>query len=79
MVDFMLSTFKVTLQDLGLYGAIRNVQFDLPHSAYHLFSVLEIMYNPYSGTFYTPVGELGFTLHEIFEVSVLSMGVCANC
>lgn len=73
MISFILSNFEVILKDIGLYEAIRNVQYDLSYSAYHLFNVLE-MYNSKSETFFTPVGELGFTLYEIFKVSLLSMG-----
>lgn len=32
------------------------------------------MYNSETGTFFTPMGELGLTLHEMYEVSVLLMG-----
>lgn len=73
MIDFVLSTFGDVLRDFGLYGVIKNVQFGLPHSAYHLYNIIE-MYNLSSNTLFTPVGEIGFTLHEIFEVSLLSMG-----
>lgn len=73
MIGFMLSNFKAILKDIGLYGAIRNVQYSLHHSSYYLFSILE-MYNSKSGTFLTFVGELNFALHEIFEVSLLTMG-----
>lgn len=72
MISFVLSKFEAILKDIQLYGAIRNVQYGLSHSAYHLFSILE-MYNPKFGTFFTPVCKLGFTLYEIFEVSLLSM------
>ena len=30
-------------------------------------------YNPDTCTFFTPVGEIGFSLHEMFEVSGLPM------
>lgn len=73
MINFVLSKFKTILKDIKLYGAIRNVQYGLLHSSYHLFSVLE-MYNPKYKTFFTPVGELGFALYEMFEASLLSMG-----
>lgn len=73
MVDIILTTFRDTLQNFGLYGAIRNVQFGFSHNTYHLYNILEI-FNPHSDTFFTLIGELGFTLHEIFEVSLLSMG-----
>lgn len=61
------------MQQFGLYRAIRNVQFGFSHNAHHLYSVLE-MYNLSSGIFFTLVWELGFALHEMFEVSLLSMG-----
>lgn len=73
MVDFILITFEDTLRNLCLYGAIRNIQFGLSHNTYHLYSILE-MFNPHSGTFFTPVEKLGFALHEMFEVSLLSVG-----
>nr|ABB55316.1 hypothetical protein 12.t00027 [Asparagus officinalis] len=38
-----------------------------------LFAMLEF-YNPHTDTFFTPVGELGFALHEMFEISGLSFG-----
>lgn len=31
------------------------------------------MYNSEIGTFFTPVGELGLALHELYEVSTLSI------
>ena len=37
------------------------------------YAMLE-RFNPDSGTFYTPVGELGFALHEMHVVSGLSHG-----
>lgn len=70
MIRFVLSNFKVILKDIGLYGAIKNIQYGLPHSAYYMFSILEI-YIPKSWTFFIPISELGFALYEIFEVSVL--------
>lgn len=75
MINFILSNFEAILKDIELYGAIRNVQYGLSYSAYHLFNILE-MYNPKFETFFTPIGELGFALHEMFEVSLLSMGSC---
>lgn len=60
-----------------MYGAIRTVQYSHPHSAYYLFSILE-MYNPKSRTFFTPVGELGFAPYEMFEVYLLSIEELPN-
>lgn len=42
MINFVLSNFKVILKDIGLYGAIRNIQYGLSHNVYHLFSILEM-------------------------------------
>lgn len=50
----------------------KNVLYGLLHSAYYLFSIL-VMYNSMSEMFFTPIGELGFALHDMFEVSLLSM------
>lgn len=73
MVDFILTTFGYTLQSFGLYCTIRNIQFGLLHNDYHLYNIFE-MFNLHFGTFFTPVRELGLALHEMFEVSLLSMG-----
>lgn len=54
-------------------GLSENMQYSLPHSAYHLFSILE-MYNSKFGIFFTSVGELDLALHEIFKVFLLSKG-----
>lgn len=73
MISFIFSKFEAILKDIGLYGTIRNIQYGLLQSAYHLFSILE-MYNPKFGAFFTPVGKHGLALHKMFEVSSLSMG-----
>lgn len=73
MISFVLKNFKVILKNIGLYGSIKNIQYGLPHSTYHLYSILEI-YNFKSEMFFTPIGELNFALHEMFEVLLLSMG-----
>lgn len=56
---------------------MRNVQFGLPHSSTHCFCILE-MYNAQTNTFFTPIGELGFALHEVHEITVLSIGETPN-
>lgn len=73
MISFVLSNFEAILKDIGLYGVIRNIQYGLPYNAYYLFSISE-MYNLKSRIFFTPIGELGFSLNDIFEVSLLSLG-----
>ena len=42
-------------------------------SNHHFYAVLE-SYNLETCTFFTPVGEMGFALHEMYEVSGLVMG-----
>ena len=39
----------------------------------NFFAMLEL-YNPVTCIFFTPSGELGFALHEMYEVSGLLMG-----
>jgi len=63
----------------GIITAVRvvshgqgHVLWDCP-SDYNFFEVLK-RYNPDTCTFFTPVGEMGFALHEMFKVSGLSIG-----
>jgi len=49
------------------------VCYGIALSNYNLFVILE-KYNPDTCIFFTPIGEIGFALHEIFEVSGLNMG-----
>ena len=44
-----------------------------PASPQNFFGILE-RYNPLTGTFFTPVGEMGLALHELHEVSGLATG-----
>lgn len=74
-MDFVLSTFGDVLRDFRLYSAIKNVQFGLSCSSYHLYSVLG-MYNPCSGTFFTLVGELGFALAKYSKSHFYQCGSC---
>ena len=57
----------------GLYAAVRVMQYDFPQSNYDFYAMLE-RYNSETCTFFTPVGEMGFSLHEMYEVSELAMG-----
>lgn len=53
--------------EIELYCIIRTVQYGIPTSRFHFFYLLKL-YNPNINTFFTPLGELGLALHEIFEV-----------
>lgn len=51
LVKYMLDSHGQILKEIDLYPTIRNVQYDLLQSSYHLFSLLE-MYNSETDTFY---------------------------
>ena len=73
MVGFVLTELGGLLKQLELYHAFRAVQYGLSQSSHHFYGVLE-RYNPLTGTFFTPIGEMGFTFHELYEVSGLVIG-----
>ena len=73
MVSFILRELKEPLLQCGLYPTVRAVCYEIISSHYNFFEILE-KYNPATCTFFTPVGKMGFALHEMFEVSGLSMG-----
>ena len=73
MVGFVLTELGDLLKRVGLYSAVRAVQWGIPQSSQNFFGILE-RYNPSTGTFFTPVGEMGLALHELYEVSGLSSG-----
>ena len=70
---YVLEVFPDDLMRLGLYEAVRATCFRISISIPTFCTILE-MYCPTLGTFFTPVGELGMALHEIWEVSNLPMG-----
>ena len=70
MVGFILVEFGALLQQVGLYYSVRAVQYGLPQSSHNFYGILE-HYNSLTGTFFTPVGEMGLAFHELYEVSGL--------
>ena len=73
MIGFSLAEFEDLLLQARLYGAMRAVQYDIPQSTQHFYAILE-RYNPETYTFFTPIREMGLTLHEMYEVSRLVIG-----
>ena len=73
MVSFILADLGGLLEQVELYQAVRAVQYGIPTSSQNFFGILE-RYNPLTGTFFTPVGEMGLALHKLYEVSGLVMG-----
>ena len=51
----------------------RVMRYGIVPSHYHFFTMLK-KYNPDTCTLFTPIGKMGFTLHEMFEVFGLPMG-----
>ena len=54
MTLYILAHFEEDLERLGLYEAVRA----------NFYAIFEL-YCPATGTFFTPVGELGMALHEM--------------
>jgi len=70
---YVLEVFKTDLKRLRFHETVRATYFGINISVPTVYSILD-MYCPASSTFFTPVGELGMALHEMWEVSNLSMG-----
>ena len=70
---YVLAHFEEDLERLGLYEAVRATCYGVQMSVANFYAIFELYY-PATGTFFTPVGELGMALHEMWEVSALPMG-----
>jgi len=68
VVRFALAEFEDLLLQIGLYRAVRTVHYGIPQSIQHFYAILK-WYNPETCTFFTPIGEMGLALHEMYEVS----------
>ena len=55
------------MERLGLYEAVRE-------TCHGMECVILELYCPSIGTFFTPIGELGLSLHEMWELSKLPVG-----
>ena len=62
--NYILNQFNGELKKLGLYEAIRATCYGKEVSVPTFYAILKL-YCPSTGTFFTPVGELGLALHEI--------------
>ena len=51
MVGFVLVELGALLEQVGLYHAVRAVQYGLPQSSHNFYGILE-HYNPLTGTFF---------------------------
>ena len=73
MTTFILEEFEVELKKIKLWEAIRGTCFRFNINVPTFYAILEL-YCPATGTFFTPVGELGLALHEMWDISRLPMG-----
>jgi len=73
MVGFALAEFEDLLLQAGLYRTISAVQYGNPQSNQHFYAILE-RYNLETCTLFTPIREMGFALHEMYETSGLVIG-----
>jgi len=70
---YILAHFEEDLERLGFHEAIRTICYGIQMSVVKFYAIFEL-YCLVTGTFFTPVGELGMALHEMWEVSTLPMG-----
>ena len=73
MTLYVLAHFEEDLEWLGLYEAVRATCYGIQMSVANFYAIFEL-YCPATGTFFTPVDELGMVLHEMWEVSALPLG-----
>jgi len=73
LILFVLAYFEEDLERLGLHEAIRAICYGIQMSVTNFYAIFEL-YCPATGTFFTPVDELGMILHKMWEVSALRIG-----
>ena len=72
---YVLETFEEDLKQLGLHKTIRATCLGINIRVPTFYAILEL-YCLALGTFFTPIGELGMALYEMWEVSHLPMVPC---
>jgi len=70
--QFRTGKIRVCAEEVYLYDAMQATRLGMDISIPNFDIVLE-RYNPHSGTFFTPVREMGLSLHDMWEVSKLPM------
>ena len=73
LILYVLTHFEEDLERLGLYEAVRANNYGIQMSVANFYAIFELYFLT-TGTFFTPVGELGMALHEMWEVSALPLG-----
>ena len=70
---YVLEYFEAELMKIRLHEVVGATRYGIEISVPNFFAIFEL-YCPASGTFFTPVDELGLALHEMWEISNLSIG-----
>ena len=70
---YVLAYFGEDLERLRLREVVRATCYNIQMSVANFYAIFEL-YCPATGTFFTPVGELGMAFHEMWQVSALPMG-----
>jgi len=61
---YVLAHFEKDLERLGLREAVRATYYGIQMGAANFYAIFEL-YCPATGTFFTPVDELGMAFHEM--------------
>ena len=61
---YILTHFEKDLERINLHEVVRATCYGIDMNVACFYAILEL-YCPASGTFFTPIGELGMTLHEM--------------
>ena len=73
MTDFVITELAGALAQSGIACPVIATRHGIDYNYYNFYAILE-NYNPKTCTFFTPVGELGFALHEMYDVLGLPFG-----
>ena len=73
MTLYVLAHFEGDRERLGRYEAVWTTCYGIQMSIANFYAIFKLYYLV-TGTFFTPEGELGMTLHEMWEVSALPLG-----
>ena len=73
MALYILEHFEAELMQIVLHEAVRATCYGIEISVPNFFAIFNLYFSA-SGTFFTPVGELGLALHEMWEISNLPIG-----
>ena len=73
MTLYISTYFGEDLERLGLHEAVRATFYGIQIIVANFYAIFEL-FCPATWTFFTPVGELGLALYEMWEVSALPMG-----